>query len=455
MLNARLKKRDKALIWHPFTQMKEWLSSDPLIIERAKGNYLIDTEGRRYLDGVSSLWVNVHGHRKKEIDRAIIAQLKKVAHSTLLGLGNCPSIELAWRLIRIAPKGLEKVVYSDNGSTAVEVALKLSFQYWGQKKGYDKKRRFIAFRGAYHGDTFGSMSVGEIDIFVEKYRPLLFDVVRAPYPYCYRCPVGKDYLHCGLRCLDVFEEKLKKHHNELAACIIEPLIQGAAGMITAPRGFLKAVRGLTKKYNIHLVADEVATGFGRTGRMFACGHEGVSPDMMCLAKGITGGYMPLAATLVTDEIYNAFLGGYSEFKAFFHGHTYTGNPLACSAALASLDVFEKEKVLERLKPKIKLLKTLLKDFWQLEHVGDIRSIGLIAGIELVADRRTKNPFPSEKRLAYNICMDARQKGLILRSLGDTIVIMPPLSIKETELVRICRIVFEYIKKRTEKVATDD
>src|SRR3990170_2243555 len=337
---------DHAHLWHPFTQMQEWVTEPPLIIEEGEGSRVRDMEGRWYWDGVSSLWVNVHGHRKPEIDRAIVAQLDKIAHSTLLGLGNAPSIELAQRLVRIAPKGLKKVFYSDNGSTAVEIALKMAFQYWEQT-GKPEKKQYIAFTGAYHGDTFGSMSVGEIDIFVKKYRPLLFSAVRAPYPYCYRCPVGKAFPDCKTACLKVFEDSLKKHGKEIAACIIEPLLQGAAGMVTSPPGFLKEVRRLTKKYNVLLIADEVATGFGRTGHMFACDAEGVSPDFLCLAKGITGGYLPLAATLTTDKIYKAFLGRYEDYRSFFHGHTYTGNPLGCAAAIASLDIFEKEKTWSR------------------------------------------------------------------------------------------------------------
>lgn len=443
-----LAKLDKRFIWHPFTQMREWEASDPLIIKAGKGNYLIDINGKRYLDGVSSLWVNVHGHRKKEIDNAIKAQLGKIAHSTLLGLSNIPSIELAEKLVKIAPKGLTKVFYSDNGSTAVEVALKMSFQHCAQT-GENKKRKFIAFTGAYHGDTFGSMSVGEIDIFVKKYRPLLFNTFRAPYPYCYRCPVKKEYPSCGLACLNEFEKILKRHHNEIAACVIEPVVQGAAGMITSPPGFLKNVRRLTRKHNVLLIADEVATGFGRTGYMFACESEKVSPDFLCLAKGITGGYLPLAATLTTEKIYKAFLGRHEEYKSFFHGHTYTGNPLGCAAAIASLEVFEKEKVIERLQDKIALFKDLLKNFNALTHAGDIRQAGLIAGIELVKDKGTKEPYPSKERVGHQVCMEARVQGLIIRQLGDTIVIMPPLSIKEAELKRIARIVFDCIRKVTE------
>jgi adenosylmethionine-8-amino-7-oxononanoate aminotransferase len=443
----KLQRLDKAHVWHPFTQMKEWEGSDPLIIEKARGNYLIDTEGHAYLDGVSSLWVNVHGHRRPEIDRAIKAQLGRLAHSTLLGLGNAPSIELAERLVGIAPKGLDRVFFSDNGSTAVEIALKMAFQYWEQN-GFEGKKKFVAFTGAYHGDTFGSMSVGEIDIFVKKYRPLLFSAFRAPYPYCYRCPLGKDLPDCKAACLKALEDILKKHHGEIAALIIEPMLQGAAGMIVSPPGFLKEVRRLTKKYNILLIADEVATGFGRTGHMFACGVEGVIPDFLCLAKGITGGYMPLAATLTTDKVYRAFLGKYEEYRSFFHGHTYTGNPLGCAAALASLDIFEKDRVIEGLKSKIELFKKLLQRFKTLAHVGEVRQIGLVAGIELVKDKKTKEPFPGKSRVGYRACLKMRDHGVILRPLGDVIVIMPPLSIKESELKKITDAAHKGIKEIT-------
>ncbi|MBI5561323.1 MAG: adenosylmethionine--8-amino-7-oxononanoate transaminase [Deltaproteobacteria bacterium] len=444
----RLIALDKRHVWHPFTQMKEWETAENLVIERGEGNYLIDTEGRRYLDGAASLWVNVHGHGRREIDAAIKTQMERISHSTLLGLANVPSIELAGRLAAITPKGLEKVFYSDSGSTAVEIALKLAFQYQGQTRKGNAKRKFIAFTGAYHGDTFGSMSVGEIDVFVKKYRPLLFDCVHAPYPYCYRCPLRKTRRGCGLACLDALEGILKKHHGETAACIIEPLLQGAAGMITSPPGFLIGVRRLTKKYECLLIADEVATGFGRTGYMFACEKERVSPDILCLAKGLTGGCMPLAATMTTTEIYNAFLGEYHEYKAFFHGHTYTGNPLGCAAAIANLKLFETGRVMERMQPKIKLLTGLLKRFKKLPRVGDVRHIGLAAGIELVKDKKTKAPYQSAERAGHRVCMEARKRGLIIRPLGDTVVIMPPLSIKDFELERMIEVVYGCIRQVT-------
>lgn len=460
--NKRLESLDKKYLWHPFTQMREWEKGTPLIIERGKGNYLIDTNGRKYLDGISSLWVNVHGHRKREIDNAIKAQIDKISHSTLLGLGNVPSIELAKELVKIAPtplsgaKGLTKVFYSDNGSTAVEIALKMAYQYWEQKKvgkaqgARGKKTKFVAFTGAYHGDTFGSMSVGEIDVFVEKYKPLLFPTYKAYYPYCYRCPMGKKYLSCKIACIKKLDGILKKHHKEIAACIIEPIVQGAAGMIVAPPGFLKKVRQLCTKYNILLIADEVATGFGRTGKMFACEHENVTPDFLCLAKGITGGYLPLAATLTTEKIYKAFLGEYEELKTFFHGHSYSGNPLGCAAALANLNIFKREKTIQKIQPKIKLLSELLADFKDLSHVGDVRQKGLVAGIELVKDKKTKEPYLTGQRIGHKICMEARRYGLLIRPLGNVIVIMPPLSITTAEIKKMMDIIYRRIKSVTGK-----
>ena len=448
--NKKLEILDKKHLWHPFTQMREWEKETLLIIERGKGNYLIDTHGRKYLDGVSSLWVNVHGHRKREIDNAIKAQIDKISHSTLLGLGNIPSIELAEKLVKIAPKGLTKVFYSDNGSTAVEIALKMAYQYWQQLRTPNSKLRtkFVAFTGAYHGDTFGSMSVGEIDVFVEKYKPLLFPTYKAYYPYCYRCPIDKTYPSCKIACIKKFEEILKNHHKEIAACIIEPIVQGAAGMIVAPHGFLKRVRQLCTRYNILLIADEVATGFGRTGKLFACEHEKVTPDFLCLAKGITGGYLPLAATLTTNKIYKAFLGEYEELKTFFHGHTYTGNPLGCAAAIANLNIFKNEKTLQKLQRKIKLLSELLAGFKDLPHVGDVRQKGLIAGIELVRNKRTKEPFQTEERIGHKVCTEARKYGLIIRPLGNVIVIMPPLSITTAELQKIMAIIYRCIQQIT-------
>jgi adenosylmethionine-8-amino-7-oxononanoate aminotransferase len=444
----RLEQADKRYIWHPFTQMKDYEEMEPLIVERGEGVYLVDIYGRRYLDGVSSLWVTVHGHCRREIDQAIIEQVERIAHSTLLGLSNPPAIELARRLVEITPAGLERVFYSDNGSTGCEVALKMAFQYW-QHRGEQGRNRFISFTNAYHGDTLGAVSVGGIDLFHEAYRPLLFPVFRAEAPYCYRCPAGLTWPACGIACIGTMERILRDHHQEVAAVIIEPLVQGAAGMITQPPGFLSRVRELSARYGVLMIADEVAVGFGRTGTMFACDTEGVRPDLMVLAKGITGGYLPLAATLATDEVYGAFLGEYHEFKTFFHGHTYTGNPLACAAALANLDVFKHDRTLERLAIKIDLLSRRLEEFKGLPFVGDVRQQGFMVGVELVADKQTKAPFPIPEKMGVKVILEARKRGVIIRPLGDVIVIMPPLGITEGELEELLAVIYQSIEAVTE------
>ena len=423
---------DKKYVWHPFTQMYEWMQSDPLVIERAEGNYLIDTEGRRYLDGVSSLWVNVHGHGKKEIDQAIIGQLDKVAHSTLLGLAGVPSIELARKLVEISPEGLNRVFYSDSGSTAVEVALKIAFQYW-KNRGYGEKKLFVTLSESYHGDTIGSVSLGGIDLFHSIYRPLLFDTLSIPTPFPYRCP-DLTPEQCRDRSLEAFRSLARERAKEIAALVVEPRVQGAAGMIVHPDGFLKALEQLCREYDILLICDEVATGFGRTGKMFACEHEQVRPDLMAVAKGLSGGYLPVAATLVTDEIHRAFLGEYGEYKTFFHGHTYTGNALACAAACASLDIFERERVLDSLPPKIDLLKERLREeVVGLPHVGEVRQCGLMIGIELIDDCETRRPYQVTLRMGAQVTQDIRSHGVILRPLGDVVVMMPPLSITAEQI----------------------
>jgi adenosylmethionine-8-amino-7-oxononanoate aminotransferase len=450
--NRQLESDDKKYIWHPFTQMQDYSLEAPLIIEKGEGCTLVDIHGNSYLDGVSSLWTNVHGHRKDKLDLAIREQLERVAHSTLLGLSNIPAIDFARKLVEVSPPGLTKVFYSDNGSTAVEIALKMAFQYHQQSPGENGgKTKFIAFRNAYHGDTIGSVSVGGIDIFHEKYSPLLFHAYKAQSPYCYRCPWERSYPSCGLECLGRLEAVIKAHVREVCALVIEPLVQGAAGMLIQPPGFLKGVRELCTQYDILMIADEVAVGFGKTGRMFACDHEGILPDMMALAKGISGGYLPLAATLTTEEIYQGFLGKYEEFKTFFHGHTYTGNPLACAAALANLEIFAEERVVERLQKRIRHLAERLDSFRSLRHVGDIRQKGIMVGIELVADPVTKRPFEPKEKIGHRVILEARRRGLIIRPLGNVIVLMPPLSIASEEIDRLCDITFASIQAVTERL----
>jgi adenosylmethionine---8-amino-7-oxononanoate aminotransferase len=440
---------DKQYLWHPFTQMLDWINSQQLVIERAHGIYLFDTKGNRYLDGVSSLWANIHGHRHPALVRAIRKQLGKLEHSTFLGLTNVPAIELARKLVAIAPSNLTRVFYSDNGSTAVEIALKMSFQFWRQKgKEFAGKKTFISFTDAYHGDTIGSVSLGGVDLFHKIFKPLLFKSYKAFYPNCYRCPFGKQPSSCDVYCLKDFEATLRKHHREVCAVVVEPAVQGAAGMLTAPRGFLKRIETLCREHNVHLILDEVATGFGRTGTMFACEQEQVRPTFLALAKGLSGGTLPLAATLTTEEVFEAFLGEYADFKTFFHGHTYTGNPLACAAAAANLDLFKSEKTLLKLKSKIDYLKRRLADFWQLQHVGDVRQAGFMVGIELVKDRDSKTPYPPRDRIGHAVVLEARRRGVILRPLGNVVVLIPPLSISRAELKLLLDVTYESIAAAT-------
>jgi len=451
--HRHLEDSDRRFLWHPFTQMKEWEQEAPVIIAGGRDCFIRDIRGKWYLDGVSSLWVNIFGHRREEIDEAIKAQVERISHSTMLGLSNVPAIRLAEKLIPLANSGygeaeaaggadqdrtLSRVFYSDNGSTAVEVALKMAFQYW-QHLGEQNRTAFLSLHNAYHGDTLGAVSVGGIDIFHKAFGPLLFRTFKAPAPYCYRCELKKEYPACGLSCAEQMGEILRAHHREIAAVIIEPLVQAAGGMIVSPPGYLRRVRELCRGFNVLCIADEVATGFGRTGRMFACQHEDAKPDIMCLSKGITGGYMPLAATLATEEIYRAFLGEFRDLKTFFHGHSYTGNPLACAAALACLEIFEKEDTIGGLGPKIALLEDWLREMADLPHVGNVRNKGLMAGLELVMDKTTKEAYPWEEKMGWKVAIEARDNGVIIRPLGNVIVIMPPLSISIDNLRQMLRV----------------
>ena len=425
---------DRSYVWHPFTQMRDWESSDPLVIVRGEGSWLIDSDGRRWLDGVASIWTNVHGHCRAEINEAIKNQVDRLEHSTQLGLANDQAALLAKRLVEIVPPGLCKVFYSDNGSTAMEVGIKMAYQHW-RHLGRPEKSRFISFKNAYHGDTVGCMSVGGIDLYHEVFRPLLFPTILSPAPYCYRCELSeeRDSSKCGQPCLRELERLMEEYGDRLAGLVIEPLVQGAGGMIVQPQGFVRRLRELCDRYDVLMIADEVAVGFGRTGRMFACEHEGITPDIMALSKGITAGYLPLAATLATKRIYDAFLGDYGELKTFFHGHTFTGNPIACAAALASLDIFARENLLKQLPPKIDYLAERLVGIAELKHVGDVRQAGMIGGIELVREKGSGEPYPWEERIGVRVCMEARRYGLILRPLGNVIVVFPPLSISMEEL----------------------
>lgn len=442
MTTDELQGLDNAHVWHPFTPMREHGREETPVIAAAEGFYLIDSDGGRYLDGVSSLWCNVHGHRVPEIDRAIREQLDRVSHSTLLGLSHEPSIQLAAELVQRAPAGLNRVFYSDNGSTAVEAALKIAFQYHQQRADRPARRDlFVCLSEAYHGDTIGSVSVGGIDLFHGVYGNLLFRTLKVPTPVAYRTPRGftaESYLaHCYSR----LERTITENAERIAGFVIEPLVQGAAGILVHPAGYLRRVRELTSQHGIPLIADEVATGFGRTGTMFACEQEDVRPDILCLSKGITGGYLPLAATLVTDNIYSAFLAEPHEGKTFFHGHTYTGNPLACAAALASLELFEHHHVLANVAAATRRLQQRCAELADHPHVGEIRQKGLMVGIELVRDRKTRESFAPSERIGHRIVLAARARGVIVRPLGDVMVLMPAPAMPVDLIDQLCTAVF--------------
>jgi adenosylmethionine-8-amino-7-oxononanoate aminotransferase len=441
--HERLAAADHRHLWHPFTQMQEWLAEDPVVIDSGDGVHLVDTLGNRYLDGVSSLWCNVHGHRVPEIDAAIVAQLGKVAHTTLLGLASTASIECAEELVRIAPEGLTRVFFSDAGATAAEIALKIAYQHF-QLRGDLERKEFVAIRGGYHGDTIGSVSVGGIDLFHRIFKPLLFPVRHAPQPYCYRCPLGKSLPSCEMACADEVEKVFLEHPGKVAALVLEPLVQGADGMIVQPPGYLARMREICDRHGALLVCDEVATGFGRTGTMFAVEQEGVRPDILTVAKGISGGYLPLAATLTTEAIFESFLGTFESRRTFFHGHTYTGNPLACAAATASMKLFRDRDVLAGLPARANALARALEPLERHPHVGEIRRRGLMVGIELVRDRATKEEYPFELRAGHRVTLEARRRGAILRPLGNVVVLMPPLAMTEAELALLGRITRESI-----------
>ncbi|MBN1942341.1 MAG: adenosylmethionine--8-amino-7-oxononanoate transaminase [Phycisphaerae bacterium] len=439
----RLIERDKACLWHPFTPMKQWLEGgeEPgRVIVAGEGFELIDARGRRFIDGFGSLWCNLHGHRVAEIDEAVRSQLNRIAHSTLLGHASPPSIELAERLVRLSPAGLEKVFYSDSGATAVEVALKMAYQFY-RNRGQTNRRRFLALGQSYHGDTIGSVSLGGIDTFHSIFQPLLFPATFVDSPNPYHHPAGR---RAGEVVLQQADEALAAAAGEYCAVIVEPLVQGAAGILTHPPGFLKGLRELTKKHDVLLIADEVATGFCATGRLFACEHEGVSPDLMCLGKRLTGGYLPVAATLATQEIFDAFYGEISEGRTFYHGHTFTGNALGCAAAVASIDRIESTGLVEKLPEKVRLVSRRLAELKDHPHVGDVRQCGLMIGIELVADRETKKPFNPLDRIGAKVCLAARKRGAIIRPLGDVVVLMPAPAMDHDTLDTLLTITIETI-----------
>ncbi len=430
----QLEQWDDRYLWHPFTPQSVYREEEPLLIASGEGCYLVDVDGKRYLDGVGSLWCNLLGHRRPEIDSAVRSQLDQIAHATLLGNSSVPAIRLARRLAKLAPDPLTRVFYSDSGSTAVEVALKMALQFWQQHaEGEQSERKlFLGLSEAYHGDTVGSVSLGGIDLFHRRFGPLLFDVVRVPSPTGYRWPEGFTAPTYQRHCTEVMERTIREQGQRLAAVVVEPGFQGAAGILTYPEGYLERLASVTREVGALLIFDEVAVGMGRSGSLFACQREGVVPDLLCLAKGLTGGYLPLAATLATEEIYEAFLGAPEAGRTFFHGHTYTGNALGCAAALATLDVLENERLLEGLPLKCDYLRRALDRLRSRPAVGQIRQYGLAVGIELVSDRKTKEPFPAADRVGPRVCRSARDRGVFLRPLGDVVVLMPPITISRRQ-----------------------
>ncbi|MEK7849851.1 MAG: adenosylmethionine--8-amino-7-oxononanoate transaminase [Candidatus Omnitrophota bacterium] len=436
--------RDLKYIWHPFTQMKDCQMLPPILIERGQGIKLYDAQGRFYYDTISSWWCNVHGHNHPKIIKAVKKQLDSLEHVLFAGFTHRPAILLAEKLVSIASQGLTKVFFSDNGSTAVEVALKISFQYW-QNIGQKEKRKFVSLDKGYHGDTVGAMSVSGLSVFNEVFSPLFFDAYKVPSPYCYRCPMNKSGEACRLDCLKPLENLLKQRSQEIAGILLEPLVMAVGGMIIYRKDYLERVAALAKQYHVHLMLDEVATAFGRTGKMFAAHHVSIKPDLVCVSKGITSGYLPLGATLVTENIYKAFYADYEEHKTFYHGHTYTANPLSCAAALASLDIFEAEDVLEKIKGVTRLFHNRLEDFKKLKIVGDVRKIGLIGALELVKNRKTRQGFDPEKRVGLEVYKRGLKKNLILRPLGDIIYFFLPLCVKESDLEDILDRAYSVIK----------
>nr|WP_211171170.1 adenosylmethionine--8-amino-7-oxononanoate transaminase [Bacillus sp. DNRA2] len=428
-----MQKRDLDHVWHPCSQMKDYEEFPPIVIKSGKGIYLYDENGKQYLDAVSSWWVNLFGHSNERISTALAKQAFQLEHAIFANFTHEPAIFLAEKLVQMTPAGLNKVFFADNGSSAIEVALKMSFQYHMQND-KPKKTRFLALSDAYHGETLGALSVGGVGLYNEVFLPLLLNTVRAEGPDCFRCPFNERPDRCGTQCLTFIEEKMKLHHEEISAVIIEPLIQAAAGMKMYPPAYLKGLKELCIQYDVHLIADEIAVGFGRTGTMFACEQAGISPDFMCLSKGLTGGYLPLSAVLTTDEVYNAFYDDYQTMKAFLHSHSYTGNTLACRVALEVLKIFEEEEIIEQIQTKSVFMKQQASAaFSDLPYVGEYRQTGMVGAIELVKDKVTKEPFPSSDRMGYQIYKIALEKGLLLRPLGNILYFMPPYVITKEEI----------------------
>jgi adenosylmethionine-8-amino-7-oxononanoate aminotransferase len=487
----RLAQLDHAHVWHPFTQMRDWLKREPIVIVSGKGAVVRDVHGREYLDANASIWTNLHGHNHPKLNAAIRRQLGKIAHSSALGFANEPASLLAAKLVQLAKSArrggahsprLSKVFFSDDGSTALEVALKLAYEFTRRTRGPKHKPRFLSLEGAYHGDTVGAVSLGHIDLFHKAYSGLLFRSDKVMSPYCYRCPFNqakperadaREYRKCNWECVGKVEQKFraqKRRGQSYAGFVFEPLMQGAAGMIPQPAGWLKQVTDIARAHSALLIADEVMTGFGRAGvaanvssqpisnqksprshergyaDLFACQHESVQPDLLCLAKGLTGGYLPMAATLTTQAVFDAFLGEYEEFKTFFHGHSFTGNQLGATAALASLEILRSRISLNARALLEQTLAAELKSLWSLPCVGDVRRVGLVVGVELVRDWRTREPFDLRERAGIRVCEAMARRGVLTRPVGNVIVLMPPYCTTPAQLRRMVSALHDAIQQ---------
>lgn len=476
-----LARLDQAYVWHPFTQMRDWLRTEPIVIVAGRGTLLRDVHGRKYLDANSSIWTNLHGHRQPRLDAAVRRQLRRLAHSSALGLANEPAARLAAQLVAAAnprpvrDRRLTRVFFSDDGSTALEVALKLAYEFT-RRSGRSPTPRFLSLAGGYHGDTVGAVSVGHIDLFHAAYRGLLFKSAAVMAPYCYRCPFNRaqperadarEYRRCQWECVGKVEQRFtrsRRAHRPFTAFVVEPLIQGAAGMIPQPTGWLSRVAEIVHGNQALLIADEVLTGFGRTGTsasparvpgcadrrmaasLFACHHEGVQPDFLCLAKGLTGGYLPMAATLTTPAVFDAFLGEYEEFRTFFHGHSFTGNQLGAAVALESLDVLADPANRRSRQQLEQQMRDELQALWGRPNVGDLRQVGLIAGIELVADWRTRTPFDLRHRVGMRVTEAMARRGVLTRPIGNVVVLMPPYCTTTTQLRRMVATLAESVEE---------
>ncbi len=437
---------DLKYIWHPCSQMKDYEELPPIVIDHANGINLYDIDGKCYKDVVSSWWCNLLGHCNPRINNAIKSQLDRLEHVIFANFTHKTAITLCQRLVEVLPKGLCKFNFADNGSAAIEMAMKMSFQYH-QQTGNTQKKKFMALTDAYHGETIGALSVGACDLYSEIYKPILMDVTRVQAPDCYRCPCGKCRGNCNCECFKFAEKTFEEHGDETCAILVEPLLQGSAGMKIYPPIFLTKLRELCDKYNVHLIADEIATGYGRTGKMFAFDWAGVSPDIMCLSKGLTGGYMPMSICVATQEIYDAFYADYVTGKAFMHSHTYAGNPLGCSAGIEVLNILKDEKIIEKANKRAVYFNNIINEkFADYKNVGEVRHIGLVNAIELVKDKKTKEPFDSKLRLGYQIYKKALKKGVLLRPLGDIIYFNPPLIIEEPDMDFVTDVALECMKE---------